>query len=70
MANPDKAQIDRAWESVSSAVRKYNGGRPQDEPCVFCNGLIVVEGFPKDGPTSSWEIHCPCGKCNGCLKGL
>jgi cytochrome c5 len=70
MEKPDKAQIDRAWESVQAAVRKFNAGKPQDEECVFCHATIVVDGFPTDGPCSSWDVHCPCGKSNTTLKGL
>ncbi len=70
MSSPDKAQIDRAWETVRSAVRKFNAGEPQDELCVFCRGKLVVTGFPKDGPYTSWEVRCPCGKGSATLKGL
>jgi hypothetical protein len=70
MANPDKAQIERVWESVQNAVAKFNSGKPQDEECVFCHGKIVVDGFPRGGPYSSWDVHCPCGKSNTTLKGL
>jgi len=70
VANPDKAQIDRAVQSVRAAVRKFNAGKPQDEECVFCHGKIVVDGFPRSGPYSSWQVHCPCGKSNTTLKGL
>jgi hypothetical protein len=70
MTKPDDAQIERVWASVQAAMRKFNGGKPQDEPCVFCGEKIVVEGYTKEGPHSSWLIHCPCGMSNTTLKGL
>lgn len=70
MPTIDDALIDRAIAAVRAAVRELNAGETPHESCVFCDGTLVVEGFPNGGPYSSWDIHCPCGKSNTTLKGL
>lgn len=66
----DPATRERAFAAVRSAIRKVNGGQTPDETCVFCGGLLKVEGMPPGGPFTMWVIRCPCAMSNGEFKGL
>jgi len=61
---------DKAWAAVLAAIAKANAGEPHDEVCAFCGKPLIVEGFPPGGPYTQWQVHCPCGKSNGTLRGL
>jgi hypothetical protein len=70
MTSEDKAQREKAFAAVRAAIAKVNAGKPQDEVCAFCQKPLVVEGLPPGGPFTQWQVHCPCGKSNGIIKGL
>ena len=59
----------RGIESVEAALRATWSGRASEEVCPVCDGLIVVDSLPPHQPTQ-WRIWCPCGRCNGIMKGL
>src|SRR4051812_37533990 len=60
----DQAKADKI---VESAIREFeNHGKVLTVRCEKCGNLIEV----KRRGQASWEFKCPCGWCNGVLRGI
>lgn len=57
---------------VLIALGQCQYGDPVDQLCHSCRGPITVEALTLGGETraTSWRHSCPCGKCNGTMRGL
>lgn len=53
---------------VLIAIGQFNDGMPITAACPSCNHLISV--MTRGSPPSAWSHSCPCGTCNGSLRGL
>ena len=63
-------ETDPQWQSVLRAIQQYKEGNVPNEKCVYCGGVILVDGSPRGGPYVSFVFTCPCKKSEGFLKGI
>jgi hypothetical protein len=68
----DVAALPMGAKEVLIALEQSQYGEEVDQRCVFCDGAIAVEPLTLNGESrpTSWRHSCPCGKCNGMMRGL
>jgi hypothetical protein len=66
--SPWLGKKEQAIAAVRGAVRASQEGRPIEETCRFCAGLLTVTPVPDDRPTQ-WLVSCPCGESSATIKG-
>lgn len=54
-----------ALERMNAAIRQFRAGATPDQRCVWCDGLILV-----DGHGATVYVTCPCKRSSGVWKGL
>jgi len=64
----DEYEATRA--SVDRAIKAAKEGRPSEERCVTCGGIIEVLADPPGGPYTQFAFTCPCKRTSGYLKGM
>ena len=72
LAGLDVAGLPPGAKEVLIALGQSQYGDPVDQLCFFCNGPILVEPLTLrgEGRPTAWRHSCPCGKCNGTMRGL
>ncbi|MDM0059003.1 hypothetical protein [Variovorax fucosicus] len=72
LAGLDVAALPEGAREVLIALGQCQYGEYVDQRCVFCRGAITVEPLTLTGESrpTSWRHSCPCGKCNGTMRGL
>jgi hypothetical protein len=68
----DVAALAKGAKEVLIALGQSQYGDQVDQRCAFCHGAIAVEPLTLNGESrpTSWRHSCPCGKCNGTMRGL
>lgn len=68
----DVDSLPNGAKEVLVALGQSQYGDPVDQLCFFCHDPIVVEPLtlPGESRPTSWRHSCPCGKCNGTMRGL
>lgn len=72
LAGLNVAALPSGAKEVLIALGQSQYGDPVDQLCFFCDGPIAVEPLTlnvESRPTS-WRHSCPCGKCDGMMRGL
>lgn len=66
------AALPKGAKEVLIALGQSQYGEEVDQRCAFCHGSIAVEPITLSGESrpTSWRHSCPCGKCNGTMRGL
>ena len=72
LAGLDAERLPAGAREVLIALGQSQYGDPIDQLCHFCRGPILVEPLTLNVETrsTSWRHSCPCGKCNGTMRGL
>jgi len=72
LAGLDVPKLPKGAKEVLIALGQSQYGDPVDQHCAFCQGKISVEPLTLGGESrpTSWRHSCPCGKCNGTMRGL
>jgi hypothetical protein len=67
MDKSTKEEQDRVLKIFDEAFGEFlRDGSVMTACCHVCNGLIHIEALSP----YAWRMKCPCGRCNGNMKGL
>nr|AAL24537.1 orf79EGC144 [uncultured bacterium] len=64
----DLSRLPEEAAPVLIALGQFKDGEPVAAVCSKCHQSITVE--PLGNPTCAWAHSCPCGTCNGSLRGF